>query len=253
VVPAVDLEQDAPDQVDGTAFRLEHRLTTDDFVLVTVSRLSHVLKEESLGRTIDVVRQLGRELPLKLVLVGDGDAKERLEALAARANLELGRQAVLFTGETLDPRPAYAAADAFIGMGTSAMRAMAYGKPIIVVGGNGFAMPLTPETADYFAYHGTYGLGDGDPANRGLSQLVRDVATDGASDHARGAFARAFVRREFDLDRIARQLNEYYVKAASVRAGFPTVAMELFRSVPAWKLHLRVRHRARRLFGREGG
>ncbi len=249
VVPAVDLERDNPNHVDGTAFRLEHGLTPDDFVLVTVSRLSRVLKEESLGRTIDAVRQLGRELPLKLVLVGDGDARERLEALAARTNEELGRQAVIFAGETLDPRPAYAAADAFIGMGTSAMRAMAYEKPVIVVGGDGFASALTPETGDYFAYYGIYGLGDGDPGNGRLVQLIREVATDRERAGAAGAYAGAFVRREFDVEKIASQLNAYYLAAAAVRAGLPTVAMDLLRSVPAWKVHRLVQRRLRRLFG----
>ena len=37
-------------------------------------------------------------------------------------------------GEMLDPRPAYAAADVVLGMGGSALRGMAFGKPLVVQG-----------------------------------------------------------------------------------------------------------------------
>ena len=45
-----------------------------------------------------------------------------------------GRQVVLLTGEIADPRPAYAAADVVVGQGGSALRGMAFGKPLVVVG-----------------------------------------------------------------------------------------------------------------------
>ena len=54
-----------------------------------------------------------------------------------------GRQVVLLTGEIADPRSAYAAADVVVGQGGSALRGMAFGKPLIVVGEEGFSELLT--------------------------------------------------------------------------------------------------------------
>jgi hypothetical protein len=82
-----------------------------------------------------------------------------LERLANKVNGELRRPAVAVAGATLDPRPAYAAADIVVGMGGSALRGMAFGKPVVIVGERGFSAPFTPETADFFYYNGIYGLG----------------------------------------------------------------------------------------------
>ena len=86
------------------------------------------MKGEGLHRTIDAVRTLGRDLPLRFVIVGDGTARIELERRANEVNTELGRSAVVLTGPLLDPRPAYASADIVVGMGGSALRGMAFGE-----------------------------------------------------------------------------------------------------------------------------
>src|SRR5262249_26735596 len=155
--------------VDPRAFREQYRVKNDEILLVTVSRFSESLKGEGLQRMIDAVRALGRRLPLRLLLVGDGVMRERLQQLADAVNRELGRTVVALTGGLLDPRPAYAAADIVIGMGGSALRAMAFAKPVIIIGERGFAAPFNPQTAESFYEKGIYGLGDGGTDNSRLT------------------------------------------------------------------------------------
>ena len=88
----------------------------------------------------------------------------------ARCNARAGRPVVLLAGELRDPRAAYAAADVCLGMGGSALRAMAFAKPLVVQGEGGFWELLTPDTVDRFLWTGWYGVGD-DPA-RGAAVLA---------------------------------------------------------------------------------
>jgi glycosyltransferase involved in cell wall biosynthesis len=224
LVPPVDLNLNKPDVVDPRPFRERYSIESNDLVLVTVSRLAAFLKGESLRRTIDAVRVLGRDLPLRLIIVGDGDARKALERLAAEANREIGRRAVIFTGELLDPRSAYATADIVVGMGGSALRGMAFGRPVIIVGEQGFSSPLTPETADSLYYYGMYGIGDGNPSNTRLINQIRSLTESRDTLPGLGIFSRRFVTAHFSLESVCAQL-EKYCQAAVVERQRPLVAV----------------------------
>ena len=121
ILPPVDVHRNSPPAVDASSFKKQYGIKTSDITLVTVSRLVQWMKAESLRRTIEVVRSLGRDLPVRFLIVGDGTSRGDLEHLGNQVNSELGRQAVVLTGALLDPRPAYAAADIVVGMGSSAL------------------------------------------------------------------------------------------------------------------------------------
>ena len=217
IVPPVDVHLNAPDAAYPQLFRQQYGIKDTDMTLVTVSRLEGWLKGESLRQTINAVRALGRELPLRLVIVGDGSARTELERLAWETNTDLGRSAVVLTGTLLDPRPAYAAADIVIGMGGSALRGMAFGKPVIIVGEQGFSAPLTPDTAEFFYYKGIYGLGD---RNRGTARLIANIrwlAERPSQLAALGQFAREFVLQHFGLEAVSGRLDKFLCAAASKR------------------------------------
>ena len=89
------------------------------------------MKLEGLLAAIDV-RLVSGSTPLQLVIVGDGPSRPGGRG-GRRAREHIGgRRAVVLTGELRDPRPAYAAADVSLGMGGSALRAMAFGRPLVV-------------------------------------------------------------------------------------------------------------------------
>lgn len=232
LLPPVDTNANAPGVVDPAEFRARYRVSQRDLTLVTVSRLSNWLKGESLRRTIKVVGKLGQELPVRLLIVGDGDTRPLLERTAADVNARLGREAILLTGAMLDPRPAYAAADIVIGMGGSSLRGLAFAKPVIVVGERGFAAAFCPETADTFYYTGMYGIGDGSPGNEGLESAILGLAQCSSYELAElGRFSREFVVHHFNLDTVASKLDEYAHRSVSDQAALVPALGDSVRTV----------------------
>ena len=219
LVPPVDIDLNSPGTVDCAEFRESNDIDSRCVTIVTVSRLSRYLKGESLLRTIQAVGKISGDVPVKLLIVGAGEAREELQRWATEINDEAGRTVVALTGEARDPRAAYEAADIVVGMGGSALRGAAFGKPVVVVGENGFCDVLTPETAVKFYYHGIYGHGDGDPDNHRLTLLLRDLSVDPRARDELGCFARDFVAERFAVDKVAAQLAEYCRDAVAHRRG----------------------------------
>ena len=80
LMPPVDLQANAPEAVDPRPFREEFGLRDGDIAIVIVSRLARAMKSESLFRAVDAVQQLGRDLPLRLLIVGEGAIRPSLQA-----------------------------------------------------------------------------------------------------------------------------------------------------------------------------
>lgn len=215
LVPPVDTVENSADAVRSTVFRNQHNITPDAVALVTVSRLVSHLKLESLRRTIEAIGEVGRKLPVRLLVAGDGPVRGELEQLGAGVNSALGREAVTFLGELLDPRPAYAGADIVVGMGGSALRGAAFEKPVIVVGAMGFAACIAPETASYFLYKGIYGVGSRSGHNNDLIECITSLAISKERRIELGKFARGFVVANFSIETVSSQLDRYFKTAIS--------------------------------------
>lgn len=210
IEPPVDLEHNAPlGPVEVAQFREKWGLDERP-VVACVSRLVPDLKAEGILTAIEATAHCADTTPFQLLVVGDGRSRPEMEAAAAAADARSGRKSIVFTGELADPRAAYAAADIVLGMGGSALRSLAFGKPLIVQGEKGFFRTLTPETVDLFRWQGWYGIGDG--FANAVAHLVDELSPLLASDARRrelGAFSREVVE-DFSLETAAhRQLAIY--------------------------------------------
>jgi glycosyltransferase involved in cell wall biosynthesis len=234
LLPPIDTDLNAPGAVDPSSFREYCGIKNGEVTLVTVSRLDEHMKSESITRTIEVTRVLGRELPVRSVIVGDGSARAALSKLADEVNAELGRPAVLLPGAMVDPRPAYAAADIVVGMGGSALRGMAFGKPVIVTGARGFSSVLNPKTADYFLYYGMYGYGDGDAADTAFVRRIRSLVEHPEEFAELGDFSRRLVLKRFSLNTVSGQLAEFCRSAASSMPTRQAVVFDALRTAAVW-------------------
>lgn len=231
----VDVGQNAPDALDPEPFRERYGLGPEAMNLVIVSRLDSDLKGEGLFCSVDAVRMLGQTLPLRLVLVGDGDARAALQQRADEANAELNRDAITLTGALIDPRPAYAAADVVIGMGGSALRGMAFGKPVIIVGEQGFAALFAPETADSFLYHGIYGVGRQEcQDSSALMDCIQLVAGRREEFAALGAFGRNVVLEHFALEVVAAQLSRIFEAALADQPSREAAVLDGLTTAAVW-------------------
>ena len=230
LTPPVDVAINAPNAVDPRPFIERFELRDDQINIVTVSRLATHLKGESLVRSIEAVRHLGREFPLRLLIVGEGAARAELEQLARQANAELGRAAVVLTGALLDPRAAYAAASIVIGMGGSSLRGLAFAKPLIVVGEGGFAEIFDATTAEMFYHRGMYGRGRGDADSERLTQCVRKLVDGSTALPELGQFGRRFVVERFSLQTTCERFAGFCDFAVTNRPSLPLAGLDGLRT-----------------------
>ncbi len=140
VEPSVDVTSNRPGHpdVDTVGFRRRFGLDDGRLAIVVVTRLAHQLKLEGIVSAIEAMTRIGPETGARLVVVGDGPAADHVAAAAATTNRLAGDGTVVLTGSLSDPRPAYTAADVSLGMGGSALRAMAHGTPLVVQGEQGY-------------------------------------------------------------------------------------------------------------------
>jgi glycosyltransferase involved in cell wall biosynthesis len=220
IEPPVDTEANAPGCEPGP-LRAELGLGPGP-LLVAVCRLSHEGKLEGLLAACDAVGSLAAGgSDVQFAIVGDGPARPQVEAAAAAACARAGRPVVALAGQRTDPRPAYAAADIVLGMGGSALRGMAFGKPLIVQGERGYWRLLTPGSAAQFLHQGWYGLGQDDDGRAAgavrLEKILQDLLADPGRWRELGEYGRSLVTSRFSLRQAAATAEACYTSALSAQ------------------------------------
>lgn len=222
--PPVDTDSDDPAREDGRDWRHRMGIAPDEVLIVMVSRLATTLKLEGLVTACRTMGEIAAcsEAPARLIIVGDGPVRDQVAAEAAAANVRAGRNVVMLAGEMADPRAAYAAADIVIGMGGSALRGLAFAKPLVVIGELGFSEVLTNDSLGSFLQHGWYGRGPGS-LGAGVPALQRALTALIASPELRGRLSqssRRLIVDRFSLHRAARlQEMEYHAAVQQPVAG----------------------------------
>lgn len=121
---------------------LRHQLRLDDGtrVLLSVGRLSREKGHADLVRAIPKIRELAGDSPLRLIIVGEGPERPRIEELCRNLRLT---DVVTLAGQQDDINPYYSIADVFVlpslseGCPNVLLEAMAAGVPVVAtdVGG----------------------------------------------------------------------------------------------------------------------
>jgi glycosyltransferase involved in cell wall biosynthesis len=213
--PPVDLAENYPCVVPRGVYggRDDHRFTVG-----MVTRFAHQLKLEGILTAIDTVGELARATAIKLVIAGDGPAREEVSSRAARVNATSGPGTVTLLGEVMDPRPVYESADVMLGMGGSALKALAFAKPLVVQGERGYWELLTPATLPDFLWGGWYGVGDGvESGPSRLEDSLRLLFGDAPLRSELGAFGLATVQARFSIEAAASAQLEIYRAALDLR------------------------------------
>lgn len=245
----VDTVRNQPDGA-GRQFRADYPEEADVLQVVIVSRLVPELKLEGILTAIRVAGQMYGERKFRLVIVGDGASRDEVEQAAAEVNNRHKQKVVLLTGSLDDPRGAYDSADICIAMGGSALRALSYGKPLIVQGEEGFFETLTPANVHMFHEQGWFGVGDNpDGAELRLTELLAQLLDDAGERQMLGDYGRELATSRFSLTRTALLQEQIYRDA-------------LANPTPPWKklihgtrsafglIRYKIRRRVERLSGR---
>lgn len=205
--PPVDTEHNKPSAVSDARRKL--RIPPGHMVISVVGRLTTDLEKiQGVEAAIRVVYSLSERLPVVLLIAGDGEGLPAVHAAALAVNRQRGREVVRVYGNVSDPRPLYEAADVVLGMGSSALRGMAYAKPLIVQGTAGFWRLASPETAPQFLQDGWFGHGGGGAGE--LQQILTGLLDSGELRSSLAAFGRKLVEERFALDQAARRLEATY-------------------------------------------
>ncbi len=218
--PPVDVEANRPGLELGQGdLRKMWGAADGAYVVALVSRLARELKLEGILSAMDAVASLPATMRACLLIAGDGPARAEVAERAAQINARTGRQSILLAGELDDPRPAYDIADVCLGMGGSALRALAFAKPLVVQGEEGFWELLTPSSLDTFLWQGWYGVGSGQTGGASnLRQILFDILPASRLRADLGAFGRRVVEHRYSLTAAAEAQVDLYgaaVEAAS--------------------------------------
>jgi glycosyltransferase involved in cell wall biosynthesis len=239
--PPIDTVKNAPG--DAEAARRRFGLEPDDLVLTVVGRLVPDLeKVEGVLTAVSVVDELANGRSVRLLVVGDGPGLVEVRAKAGAVNARHGRDVVIVTGSLLDPRDAYAAADVVLGMGSSALKGMSFGKPLVVQGAAGFWRLAEPATLPTFLDDGWYGCNGKGAAD--LLIALGPVLDDPDRRLELGRFGRGLVEERFSLVGASRLLAAVYARAraqppgrAATGAGLAGAGLRLARFKVAMARH----------------
>lgn len=143
-VNGIDTDAFSP-EVSGDAVRKEFSIPEDAPCIVCVTRF-HESRARSALLLAEKAVELAKALPgLRILLVGDGDVREKVQRYARAAAEELGYECVILTGGRTDIPNLVAAGDVFVGVSRAALEAMSCGKPTILCGDEGFGALATAE------------------------------------------------------------------------------------------------------------
>lgn len=182
-----------------------------DILIVVVGRLAASLKLDGLLALIQAVGILASDFRVILAVVGDGPVRDQVQNAADTVNRSANRTVVHVLGARHDPLPYYASADVVVGMGSSALRAMAVGKPLLVQGEKAFWKIADEHSAPLFRFQGWYGIGDGEySVERCAAQLRTLLTAPQARLRQLGMLGQDLVRRECSLNSATENLVNIY-------------------------------------------
>ena len=178
-----------------------------------IVHMSNFRPVKRVGAVLDVFRLVRRQLPARLLLIGDGPDRADIERRAAEDGLS---DHIVFAGETHDPMRWLSVADVFLlpsaqeSFGLAALEAMACEVPVIAsdVGGlpeiiqngiNGYALPM--DALEQMADHAVLLLKD----HTLRSRMGRQAA--------------AIVRDNYCTDRIVPLYEDAYRRACAAGAS----------------------------------
>jgi len=227
IEPPVDTTANSP--TDAVTARGRWKFRTDEIVISVVCRLvTEHEKVQGVLDAIDAVEALADSHRLRLLVVGDGEGLEQVSARANAVNSRRGTDTVIVTGRLLDPREAYDAADIMFGMGGSAIKSLAFGKPLVVQGSAGFWRLLDEHSLPIFLEQGWFGHG-----GNGKPDLIRELRKllDNENHRNRlGALGRSLAVERFSLLSASSLLEGIYRTAVDAPTAVAAKTLSLGQS-----------------------
>jgi glycosyltransferase involved in cell wall biosynthesis len=211
VYNGIELEQFAAVKSDSAPLRAELEMTSRHLMIVQVARLNR-LKDHATG--IRAMAELARDFPdARLVLVGDGEERPKLEALVAALGL---KNIVLFAGLQRDVAGWLAAADVFLltsiseGIPLTLLEAMAASLPCVSTRVGGVPEVIVDGETGFLAEASN-------PAS--VAACLRALLTDAELRRRMGVAGKERAWAEFDARAMHRDYNRIFSEMLGVPVG----------------------------------
>lgn len=192
------------DEADGGGAREEFGIAGDDFVIGTVARLDATKDTITLARAFAKLHQSHHNPKFKLLIVGDGSERAKLEAFAADQGLTTS---VIFAGLRQDVPRLLKAMNVFAlsslseGMPITVLEAMAAGLPVVAT-----KVGALPDLAE----EGLTGFLVEPEQPEAIAERLAELLANPELAKSFGAEARRKVEREFGIDLMLRRYAELY-------------------------------------------
>lgn len=216
------------------ALRAEYRLSPDDRVLLMVSRFGmHAELLAGVNNMVDAVELLARDdARVRLVMLGDRAARPMIEEQARAVNAGAGREVVTFAGRVEDLAPPFAASDVVVAMATSALGAMACGKPTVVCGPDGTIELPDHDALERYQSTGAFARELGTPDVKAISRMLGALLDDPAAARDLAAVEQVAVAANWSSAAAAEAIERVYAEAITDRPSRAVVVADAART--AW-------------------
>ena len=189
------------DEADRVGVREELGIATDDFVIGTVARLDATKDTITLARAF---ARLSKHSGLKLLIVGDGSERARLERFAAESGLT---SAIIFTGARHDVPRLLSAMNVF------ALPSLSEGLPITVLEAMAARLPVVATNVGALSElikEGVTGFLVEPQQEEAMADRLMRLSTTRELAVPFGIEARHKVEREYNLDLMLHRYAELY-------------------------------------------
>ncbi len=193
------------DETDASGAREEFCIADEDFVIGTVARLDETKDTITLVRAFARLSQFHQNPGLKLMIVGDGSERARLENFIAEQGLN---SSVIFAGLRHDvPRllktmNVFALSSLSEGMPITVLEAMAAGSPVVAT-----KVGALPELVE----EGKTGFLVESKQPEAMAERLASFLANRELAKSFGLEARRKVEREFSLDSMLRRYADLYI------------------------------------------
>jgi len=212
-VNGIDTDKFSPN-TDAAGLAKELGLRPETKKIVSVSRLDS-LDSISLPayKLIEAAESIAESNNIEIIIVGDGDDYDDINAHANRVNTRVGKKLIHMTGQRTDINRFLAIADIFVNCSRASIEAMSAARPVILAGGAGY-MGILDESNKDDAVHNNFTCRGYAPVT--AAKLTIDINTLLAMPEseraALGNMGRELVISLYSLERMAMDSIAVYEK-----------------------------------------
>lgn len=192
-------------------------LNTHTPILMMISRFA---KKDSMIRVLESIKiLLNKGLHFYMIFIGgEGDRFEEFRDRCKAINDTFDCDYLILTGQVLNAYRLLAHADVVLGIGRSAFEGMAYGKPTLIVGDNGFAGLVQETTLTELGYYNFSGRNQRTPCPPEiLAKEIEILLLDGKKREKSGEGGKKFVMDEINVEAGAERIEKVYEQCISGR------------------------------------